>query len=183
MKVNRLNEQVYTIEGFLSKENCVRLINQSEIIGYSDATVETERGAKRIAEVRNNQRVLFTDYDLAATLWNTAKEYAPVKIGNSNAIGLNELFRFYKYQVGQQFKKHIDQSFIRNENEASYYTFMIYLNDDYGGGETLFDDIIVKAKQGMALIFLHSLEHEGAKVNSGSKYILRSDIMYRLTGD
>ena len=90
------------------------------------------------------------------------------------------MFRFYKYQPGEQFKKHRDQSFIRNEIEASYFTFMIYLNDNYDGGETTFNHLTIHPKQGMGLIFQHDLEHEGAPVIKGIKYVLRTDIMYRL---
>ena len=86
----------------------------------------------------------------------------------------------FRYEPGQLFKKHIDESFIRNELEASYFTFMIYLNDDYEGGETKFDTVEIKAKSGRGLIFLHSLLHEGAEVTKGKKYVLRTDIMYRL---
>jgi len=32
----------------------------------------------------------------------------------------------------------------------------------------------------MALWFLHALPHEGATVSKGVKYVLRTDIMYRL---
>lgn len=63
-------------------------------------------------------------------------------------IGLNELFRFYRYEPGQQFRKHRDQSYIRNSKEASYFTFMIYLNDDFKGGTTTFNDITIQPKQG-----------------------------------
>jgi hypothetical protein len=31
----------------------------------------------------------------------------------------------------------------------------------------------------MALIFLHSIWHEGAVVQSGQKYVLRTDVMYK----
>jgi predicted 2-oxoglutarate/Fe(II)-dependent dioxygenase YbiX len=62
----------------------------------------------------------------------------PQQVGNRVPLGLNELFRFYRYQRGHQFKGHFDQSYIRSETEASYYTFMIYLNDNYEGGQTTF---------------------------------------------
>lgn len=70
-------------------------------------------------------------------------------ICTSKTVGLNEL----KYQVGQEFKRHRDQSYIRNDIEASYFTFMIYLNDNYEGGETTFNNLTVEPKQGTALIF------------------------------
>lgn len=111
---------------------------------------------------------------------NKVKEFAPIKIGNSYAIGLNELFRFYKYGTGHRFKKHIDESYIRSENEASFFTLMIYLNDNYNGGETKFNEITIEGKTGMALLFLHSLLHEGAEVKKGIKYVLRTDVMYKL---
>ena len=108
------------------------------------------------------------------------KPYIRPIIGNSYAIGLNEMLRFYKYSPGQRFKMHRDGSYIRNETEFSYYTFMVYLNDDYEGGQTKFDSgEFVNPKKGTALIFEHSLRHEGARLTQGSKYVLRSDIMYK----
>ena len=35
----------------------------------------------------------------------------------------------------------------------------------------------------MALLFHHSLRHEGKSIVSGVKYVLRTDIMYKLHKD
>ncbi|MGC4102871.1 prolyl hydroxylase family protein [Ferruginibacter sp.] len=180
MKVSNLSTNIFTIDNFWTKQQCEDFISKSELIGYEPATVDTEKGQIVVDTVRNNNRVIYKDPALANILWQQAEPFAPTQIGNSKAIGLNELFRFYKYQPGQEFKKHRDQSYIRNEIEASYFTFMIYLNDDYEGGETSFTDIIIQPRQGMALIFFHDLEHEGSPVRQGIKYVLRTDIMYRL---
>ncbi|MFT3680206.1 MAG: 2OG-Fe(II) oxygenase [Ferruginibacter sp.] len=182
MKLNRISNHIFIIESFWTKEACESFILKSEKVGYEAATVETEMGMKVLESVRNNNRVIYKDFELAETLWSQLKPFAPQQIGNSIPVGLNELFRFYKYQPGQLFKKHIDQSYIRNDLEASYYTFMIYLNDGYKGGETTFAETIIQPSQGTALVFLHSLEHEGSEVTEGTKYVLRTDIMYRLTG-
>ena len=123
---------------------------------------------------------MYKDFELAQRLWEDVKPYAPHEIGESVAVGLNEQFRFYRYQPGQQFKKHRDQSYIRNSNEASYFTFMIYLNDEFKGGATTFNDVVVEPQKGSALIFCHYLEHEGTEVLEGTKYVLRTDIMFRL---
>ncbi len=180
MDLNILANNIFTIDNFWTKQECENFISKSENLGYELATVETEKGHIVVEMVRNNNRVLYKDIQLAENLWELLKPFAPNKIGNSNAIGLNELFRFYKYQPGQEFKRHRDQSFIRNEIEASYYTFMIYLNDDYEGGETIFSNLTIQPKQGTALIFFHNLEHEGSYVKQGTKYVLRTDIMYKL---
>lgn len=175
----KIAEHILQIDGFLSEEECNVLISRSEETGYADALIQTDNGPKRVEEVRNNERLLFTDFELATSLWKIAKDYAPARLGNSVAVGLNELFRFYKYAPGQAFKKHRDQSFIRNESEASYYTLLIYLNDDYTGGETVFNLHEIQPQKGIALLFLHDLEHEGKCIHTGVKYVLRTDIMYR----
>jgi hypothetical protein len=180
MELKKYTEAIFTIDNFLTGKECDALIVKSEKIGYEEAKVTTDRGEKVLKEYRNNNRVLHTDFELAEKLWNALKSFVPSQLGNSQAVGLNELFRFYKYESGQQFKKHRDQSFIRNENEASYFTFMIYLNDDFEGGETTFNNLAIKPQQGTALIFLHDLEHEGSEIKTNKKYVLRTDIMYRL---
>jgi prolyl 4-hydroxylase len=178
MKPNKLASHIYTIDNFWRTHECIDFIAKSEDIGYEPAKVGTANVQVVMEDVRNNERVIYKDMQLADRLWQQLKPYAPEKIGNSIAIGLNELFRFYKYHPGQKFKKHRDQSYIRENGEASYYTFMIYLNDEYVGGETVFNDIVIKPKQGMALLFFHDLEHEGSAVTQGIKYVLRTDVMF-----
>ena len=182
MQLNKLTSNISTIDDFWTQQECEDFISKSEAIGYEPATIDTEKGQRVVEAVRNNNRVIYTDTVLADKLWRQLKPFAPKQIGNSTAVGLNELFRFYKYQAGQEFKRHRDQSYIRSDIEASYYTFMIYLNDSYQGGETTFNNLTIPPKQGSALIFLHDLEHEGSSVRQGIKYVLRTDIMFRLEG-
>ena len=59
---------------------------------------------------------------------------------------------------------------------------MIYLNDDFAGGETNFGETCIKPETGMALVFEHDLLHEGCAVMKGRKYVLRSDVMYGRVG-
>lgn len=180
MTLHKVADNIFIISNFWPADKCESMITKSEAIGYKTATIETERGAKVVASVRNNKRVMLNDTNLSEEIWQELKPLAPAKIGNSVACGLNELFRLHKYQPGQVFKRHIDQSYIRNQREASYYTFMIYLNNNYTGGQTTFAKSVITPMQGTALIFLHSLPHEGTEVISGVKYVLRTDIMYRL---
>lgn len=179
MEVKNITKDIFLVENFLSKEECINYINQSEKLGYEEALVNVGNSYKRIDEIRNNDRVFLDSKSLASDFFEKASPFIPHNIGNSIAIGLNELFRFYRYKPKQQFKKHNDESFIRNENEASFYTFLIYLNDDFIGGETTFGDIIIEPKKGSLLIFLHSILHQGNEIKSGVKYVLRTDIMYR----
>ncbi|TAE67729.1 MAG: oxidoreductase, 2OG-Fe(II) oxygenase [Bacteroidetes bacterium] len=177
MKVIQVSDKIIVIENFFSDEECQKYIDLSENLGYEVANIDT---GKIVLEVRNNERVFYKSEDLAQEIYGRAKPHLPSKIGNSQLCGLNELFRFYKYQKGHRFKGHQDGNFIRNETEASYLTFMIYLNEGYEGGHTIFREHNITPKKGMALIFHHKLYHEGDEVLSGIKYVLRSDVMYQL---
>ncbi|RPD47647.1 2OG-Fe(II) oxygenase [Hymenobacter sediminis] len=179
MKYTKLSEHIFTVEDFLSRKECLDYIVLSEGIGYELAKVNTAGGARVKTGVRNNNRAFHRSEELAQTIWEKGQPFIPAHLGNSTAIGLNELFRFYRYQRGHQFKGHFDESYVRNEEEASYFTFMVYLNDNFQGGDTTFRGLRIQPKQGMALIFLHSLFHEGSEVTQGVKYVLRTDVMYR----
>jgi predicted 2-oxoglutarate/Fe(II)-dependent dioxygenase YbiX len=98
--------------------------------------------------------------------------------------GLNERFRFYRYTEGQVFRWHHDGYFERDNGEQSVLTFLIYLNEDYLGGETNFEWTKVKGKTGMGLIFPHHLVHQGnAVLGDGVKYVIRTDVMYGRVGN
>lgn len=179
MKANYISKEIILVNNYWHPGRCQELIHKSETKGYEPATIMTDLGPRVIDHIRNNERVLFKDLELAKTIWLEISSVVPAQFGNSRAVEINELFRFYRYRPGQEFKKHRDGSFIRNAKEASYYTILIYLNDDFKGGETTFGNIVINPKQGSLLIFNHQLEHAGNPVTEGIKYVLRSDVMYK----
>lgn len=179
-------DRIYTITDFLSREECQHFIGVSEGEGYDAATITTAQGAIYRPDIRNNDRVIHDDFVLAANLWSRVAPFVPSPFIGRVAIGLNERFRFYRYDVGQTFAPHYDGRFRRDNGEESQVTFMVYLNDDFLGGETRFElplpygNLNIVPKQGMALLFYHRMLHEGAPVLQGRKYVLRTDVMYDL---
>src|SRR5882724_2426155 len=165
---------IWTVPDFFSKEECASLIVSSETAGYEAAGLTTVNGQQIQKEVRNNSRLIFDRQDLAVKLWDRARVHVPLMLNGRQALGFNERFRFYRYDPGEQFAGHIDAPFRRDNGEVSQLTFMIYLNDDYEGGQTKFDDAVVLPKCGMPLIFRHELFHEGAVLVKGRKYVLRT---------
>ena len=85
---------------------------------------------------------------------------------------LNPLVLTAKYNPGEQSHLHLDPPF---DDEVKY-TLLIYLNDNFEGGETKFydDDFklikIVSPKKGKGLLFDINLFHQGETVVSGNKY-------------
>lgn len=115
--------------------------------------------------------------------------------------GLNERLRFLRYGPGHFFAKHRDGSYPRKDGSSqSYLTLMLYLNSgggvDYEGGETCFvsdteiarespggfhgaaPDVVHTPQVGDVLIFAHPVLHQGNEVVSGTKYAVRTDVMY-----
>jgi predicted 2-oxoglutarate/Fe(II)-dependent dioxygenase YbiX len=179
MKITYHSKIIWTIENFLTDKACEDLILFSEQRGFEEAKVSLSSGAKMMKGLRNNYRLLYKDENLANKYWEKLKDSCPNTIETNKAIGLNEQFRFYKYESNQRFKRHIDGRFKRNETEESRITFMIYLNDDFEGGATKFDNLTINPKMGTALCFIHEQKHEGCPVTTGAKYVIRTDVMYK----
>ncbi len=177
-----VSQDIWTVRNFLSQEECERLIARAEAEGFEPATINAQGRARRAEGVRNNDRVILDDIALASSLWTQARAHVPAFLAGRQAIGLNERFRFYRYEPGQQFKGHIDAAFVRPNGEQSLLTFMVYLNDGYRGGETAFQSAVVEPSRGLALIFRHDLFHEGRAILEGRKYVLRTDVMFNPIG-
>lgn len=182
-KVQLRGDQVFVVRGFLSARECETYISLSERAGYEDAPITTSAGFLMRKEIRDNARVMVDDTVLAGDWFARAREYLPAEWFQWAVVGLNERFRFYRYDPGQRFVAHTDGYFERLTGERSQLTMMVYLNDGFEGGETRFHiskpALTVVPEKGMALVFMHRLVHEGVPVVKGRKYVLRTDVMYR----
>lgn len=172
---------VWTVDDVLSKKECDDLVARIEKAGPTVAPITTHLGAVLDTNVRNNTRVMFEDAELAGVLFQRVRDHVPKELSGLQLASANERLRCYRYTEGQRFAPHYDGAFVRNKSERSLLTFMIYLNEGFGGGRTSFLDLerVVEPKTGRALLFQHFLLHEGAPVTSGVKYALRTDVMYR----
>ena len=179
MELIQHTEDIFTVKSLFTDEYCDRLISDSEKLGYLEAPITTAGGPVMAKEIRNNTRVIYDDVDLAEGIWELVKGYVPTTFEEKQAIGVNERFRFYRYDPGQRFNWHYDGCYRRPNGEQSYFTLMFYLNDGYEGGTTEFEDTTeIIPEKGDALIFWHYQRHIGNEIRTGRKYVLRTDVMY-----
>jgi hypothetical protein len=184
------SDRIFVLHEFLSADECVALVRRSKDFSYETGTV----GGVIAEGLRNNERALFDDKPLADALLDRAALWLPKEIDGRQLVRFNERWRFYRYRAGQTFQPHRDGAYMSFQTyEQSEVTFMIYLNDEMTGGETRFfadadqamqgrPYLSVKPTTGAALVFLHSIWHEGAVVLSGEKCVLRTDVMYKIEG-
>ena len=173
----------WLVHELLSPEECAALIESAERGGFSAAPVTTSYGPVMIPDYRNNTRVMRDEPAVVNHLWPRMAPFVEQMEIGLPAVGLNERLRYYRYVPGEFFAPHGDGSFVRNAQEQSLLTLLIYLNGDCVGGETTFLPLpSVRPETGKALFFRHPLGHEGRAVQAGTKYVLRSDVMFRLRG-
>ena len=141
---------VASIHNVLSQRQCNEIIDNS---------MQKEFGSmlgKYKSCQRNNSRSLILDETLAANLWKDLEPeissfmiennlpFQPlgfdVSRGEWMLYGLNEAFRINQYSsTGNQFFAiHRDAQYCPNGDRRSLLTLLVYLNDDFSGGETSF---------------------------------------------
>lgn len=172
---------VWTVDDVLDAATCDELRARVERGPWLDATINRAEGRAVDRTVRNNQLVLVDDAPLAATLLARLRPRLPEQLMRMTLSGIKERMRCYRYRVGEYFAPHGDQSYPGGPGERSLLTLMIYLNDDFVGGQTAFLELdqVITPVRGRALLFQHMVLHEGRAVTEGTKYVLRSDVFYR----
>ena len=130
---------------------------------------------------RNQDRVIFDDRDIADDLFARIQDSLPSQIEQFALSLLNERLRCYRYRPGQKFEPHMDHWYQANETEISLFSVLVYFNNNFVGGETRFMEQLeasIKPEIGKVAIFQHKIRHEGCEVISGTKYAMRTDVMY-----
>ena len=180
---------IFTVAGVFSAAECSALIDRAEAIGFDAASVRTHSGPKMMTNIRNNDRVNLDDPELAALMWSRISHVLPL-IDDQHAVGVDVHLRFYRYESGQEFKRHKDGSVTNDHGHVSKLSYLIYLNGDFDGGSTTFRDYdgkgetrrkiehVIRPVAGSALLFRHERWHEGSPLIAGRKYVLRSDVFY-----
>ena len=228
------NNTFIVIPDLLTKTECANIIANTTNY-YSDLSSEylqTDRQAERILNMNKNMAEIIYGRikDIVEDECNQIK-LKPYGFGTDGTwvpIGLNDCFRHSKYAAPSiGFNFHRDSAYIANANERSVLSLVIYCNDDYKGGSTLFvkpksDRIIGQIVSeelsngydnlyeypiqasigdesdeyppvssvpnrvahldrvcGSAILFNHNIIHAGLPVISGTKYIIRSDVLFK----
>jgi len=175
--LKKLDAGIYTIEEGVTQEHCRELIQMAEGLGFVEAPIGTMAHTMTLKGIRNNARIIWDNPAFAKRFWELLAPYSLPSYFGAKPIGVNERFRLYRYRVGEKFDWHADGAFRRDNGEQSVYTVLLYLSDDFEGGETLFKNTKVIPKEGSICIFEHKKLHKGAEVRKGVKYVLRTDVM------
>lgn len=185
--------QLYTLDNFMSAEECERLL----------AIVNKHLRPSTISGSETDR--YFRTSSTCDLIYLNEPFVDEIDQRIANTLGVNisysEPIQAQKYQVGQQFKAHTDY-FTPNTPEYEQYashqgnrtwTFMVYLNEGVEGGGTGFVEIdtVFYPKAGMAVIWNNLYPdgtpnpytlHTGMPVHTGEKNIITKWFREKGTG-
>lgn len=167
------------------------------------------KGAEHYSDVRKSKRTMIDSREFVDELWKRIAHVvpltwdgAPLHIAEGATSPLNERLRILKYDTpGDEFRPHADGNYtssLGGVDSISRITILIYLNVGYTGAFTHFlaDDDMKKSKKskksmkqsvwipviptvGGVTLQDQSLVHCVPPLISGTKYVVRTEVMYR----
>jgi predicted 2-oxoglutarate/Fe(II)-dependent dioxygenase YbiX len=171
------------IPNVLTPAECQEIIKMSEG-KLEDSTVYNSSNDKLDTNTRISKQCWLDD---SSSVVNKISERASAETGTSKKN--QELLQVVRYTDGGFFTPHYDAckgdpeycKRMNAETGIRYVTFLVYLNDDFEGGNTVFPKLgkSVKPKQGDAILFYNTRDgqiidesfHGGDPVIKGTKWI------------
>jgi prolyl 4-hydroxylase len=185
-RIVRDSPRIQVCEGFATPAECDWMIARARPrLAAAEVYDPGGAGGIRVDGMRSNSAANFdiTSLDLVMVLMRA-------RIGRLASLSTDHMepLSVLHYEVGEQFGAHFD--FVPEElagdiarNGQRHATFLLYLNDDYDGGETAFPDLDweYKGRKGDALLFWNVLPdgapdrrtlHAGLAPTRGEKWLL-----------
>ena len=165
------------LEGLLSADECGRMIELTEEMGYGET-----HSASLPREIRQSETVIWQGEPwFTEPLFARVERALPAPVLGQRPVGLHSFVRFYRYRKGQFLGPHYDANWQSEDGRYSQATLILYLNEGFEGGETVFhqpnprfhpgadiEKVPIAAPIGGALCFPHGFVeisplHEGGR--------------------
>lgn len=225
IKLQLHGDSIFTIENVLTPNECLEIIDEANSHGWSQSCPSGGgHGRTGREDPRTSQFSIIFKQDLATKLFEKILPHLPKDL---EYLGENVYFnkttkgtewkpycvydkmRIYKYNPGENFPEHIDykvrKNIVTEDSEVvqqSFLSLLIYLNDDFQGGETGYwpdhdgihcrflrerekthtkknHQIKITPITGLAVIQDQNILHEGLSPQKGTKYLLRTDLIHQ----
>ena len=176
--------ELYVVDGFLGPEECAELVRLI-VAQLRPSVTTTPAGAGYDSTYRTSRTC-----DLAHSIPAVARLDAKICAAMGFDPSMSEPTQGQHYEIGQVFKTHTDffkwyelEKFMTPTHGQRTWTFMVYLHEPEGGGETEFPELGLKVapRLGRALLWnnLHasgrgneSTQHQSLPVTGGTKTII-----------
>jgi prolyl 4-hydroxylase len=168
---------VYWVRDLFSISECAALIAAAQPFLRKSVVVDPNTGQMRADAIRTSDAAMFPWIDETPFVHALNRRLAAA---SETDVKQGEPLQVLRYRPGQEYRPHFDA--IDNAENQRVLTFLVYLNDDYEGGETEFiaTGLKVKGRKGDGLLFRnadmtgardHNSQHAGLPVTAGEKYL------------
>ena len=169
--------EVLLFKALLTSDECQYLIDQATPMLQPSVVVDPASGQMRAHPVRTSETAAFPWVDETPAIHAINQRLAAVS-GTPAENG--EPLQILRYAPGQEYRPHHDA--LPHTDNQRILTMVVYLNDAYEGGETIFlkTGLRVKGAIGDALLFRNAdqegrpdpdAQHAGLPVGAGQKLI------------
>ena len=168
---------IYEIYKAVSPSVCLSYVQQGNFLGWLPSNISELNPL-----FARSQTIVDIDTDL---LFQAIKNSAPTRLDDMDIDSLvKKRTTCHEDTEGEYFGIHTDAPFVAHDGSAiTKLSLVLYLNDDYAGGETVFPELSleVKPESGKVLLFPPNLCHMSKPISCGVKYIVRSEVLYKLS--
>jgi hypothetical protein len=179
----------------LAPEICDKLVDKVQELSFNRSLIYSETGELIPDKIRTStstcipesfNEILSSALNATFTNWSTqvsleCPDYSKcLKLPGvtANLQTIMETIGLLRYEQGQEYFWHADQHFTSKlklnpyTTDTRQWSFVVYLNDDFEGGQTRVLDEIFQPKKGTALVFPSSWHypHTAMPVKRGIKY-------------
>jgi prolyl 4-hydroxylase len=176
---------IYEYENYVESEVCDSIINAIESQGIPESIFTegknrirknsclnlTRCGLKEIKNIDNFVHTIFSEVH-QNYLQDNKYLYFLLRDGNHFVKYLSSEYIYRKYDSNDYYDWHLDMT----EGKNNLFSYLLYLNDDFSGGETVFlhEKLKLKPKKGSLLCFPcdYRMIHKSLKIKTGSKKII-----------
>jgi hypothetical protein len=169
--VNKYNNLVYEILNFITEEEQSFLLDIIKNTSEKDWPLEVDNEFQKNDEGLSGKNLPLFNYDMEK-IFVIDKKIEDLFENNGR---INQLAAIQRYKPGVGMGSHTDNGL----DETVLYGLVVYINDDYEGGEIYYLDLDLKIKPKARSIIIHpaGLEHEVLEVKgTKTRYILSSFI-------
>ena len=169
-----LSERIVQIPQAISPAVCAGYIQLGDQVGWTPTDIERLNPAYSRSQA-------YVPIDLAA-LYAAILPAAPTQLDEKDIASLAaDRTALMRYSEGEFMGLHTDVPFVDEQGAAALLSLILYLNDDYEGGQTAFPGLSFEAQPavGKILLFPPNISHLSKPIVRGSKYIIRSEVLYR----
>lgn len=176
-KVLSTDPLIFSVAGALRPEECRYLQLMAEPSVRPSFVIDSATGRQMPHPVRTSDGMSFGPADEDLLINNINRRLAVLTKTEATS---GEPLHMLRYRPGQQYRPHLDG--LPGVANQRLWTVLVYLNDDYEGGETEFPKLGIRYRGGAgdALVFRNVLaggqpdtrtQHAGLPVKSGVKWL------------